>query len=136
MTTEDQIDQLFGHTVKQSIPRSEIGSGSCTLCASDEDVRTFQRIRLQQNRTQLDRWIDRGRGTRLRKTLARINRTLGNPGRFLRAVQSAVRGTFRSGIAVAARHKVGIATQFLQILAEVTRSGIWSEEYYLYQLYI
>ena len=136
MTTEDQIDQLFGHTVKQSIPRSEIGSEFCTLWATDEDVRTFQRIRFQQNRTQLDRWLDGGPGTRLRKTLARINRALGNPGRILRAVQAAVLGTFRSGTAVAARHKVGIATQFLQILAEVTRSGIWSEEYYLYQLYI
>src|SRR5262252_8471411 len=122
MTPEDH--KLFGDIVKQSVPRNEVGSKFCALRATDEDVRTFQRIRLQQNRTQLDRWIDRGPGTPLRKTLARINRALGNPGRFLRAVQAAARGTFRSGIAVAARHNVDIATQFLQMLAEVTRSGI------------
>src|SRR5262249_38051248 len=35
-----------------------------------------------------------------------------------------------------ARHKIGISTQFLQICAEVARSGISFEEYYLYQLYL
>jgi hypothetical protein len=99
-------------------------------------VRRFRRIRLQQKRTELDHWLDHGPGTRLRKTLARINRALGNPGRILRAFQAAALGIYRCGTAVATQHKVGIATQFLQIFAEVTRSGIWPEEYYLYQLYI
>jgi putative polysaccharide biosynthesis protein len=135
-TTEDQIDKLFGQIVKESIPRNEIEPELRTLSATDEDVRHFRRIRVQQKRTQLDHWLDHGPGTRLRKTLARINIALGNPGRILRAVQAAVLGTYRSGTAVAARHKIGIATQFLQIFAEVTRGGIWFEEYYLYQLYI
>ena len=87
-------------------------------------------------RTQLDHWLDQGPGTCLRKTFARINRALGDPGRIRRAVRAAVLGIRRSGTAVAARHKIGIATQFLQICAEVMRSGIWFEEYYLYQLYL
>jgi Sugar-transfer associated ATP-grasp len=107
-----------------------------TVSASDEDVRHFRQIRIQQKRTQLDHWLDHGPGTCLRKTLARINKALGNPGRFLRSVQAAILGTYRSGAAVAARHKIGIATQFLQIFAEAARSGIWFEEYYLYQLYL
>ena len=101
MTTEDQIDKLFGQIVKESIPRNEIEPELRTLSATDEDVRQFRRIRFQQQRTQLDLWLDHGPGTRLRKTLARINRALGNPGRILRAVQAAVLGTYRSGTAVA-----------------------------------
>jgi hypothetical protein len=38
--------------------------------------------------------------------------------------------TYRSGAAVA----IGTATQFLQIFSTAIRSGIWFEEYYLYQL--
>ena len=135
MTAEDQIDKLFGQIVKESIARNQI-EPERTLSATNEDVRQFRRIRFQQQRTQLDHWLDHGPGTRLRKTLARINRALGNPGRIVRAVQAALLGTYRSGAAVAARYKIGIATQFLQIFSEVTRSGIWFEEYYLYQLYI
>jgi hypothetical protein len=126
-STEEQI---------VSAPRGEVELALRTLSASDEDVQHFRRIRLQQKRTQLDHWLDQGPGTRLRKALARINRALGDPGRIRRAVRAAVLGIRRSGTAVAARHKVGIATQFLQICAEVMRSGIWFEEYYLYQLYI
>jgi Sugar-transfer associated ATP-grasp len=133
---EALLDRSFGQIVKESIPRKEIEPELRTLSATDEDVRLFRRIRLQQKRTQLDHWLVHGQGTRLRKTLARTNRALGNPGRIMRAVQAAVLGTHRSGTAVAARHKIGIATQFLQVFAEVTRSGIWFEEYYLYQLYM
>src|SRR5262249_21875387 len=114
----------------------ETGPKLRMLSATDEDVRHFRRIRLQQQGSQLDRWIDRGPGTWLRKTLSRVNRALGNPGRILRAVQAAALGTYRSGTAVADRYKIGIATQFFQIFSEVTRSGIWFEEYYLCQLYI
>ena len=44
-------------------------------------------------------------------------------------------GIHRSGTAVSAQHGIGITTQFLEIFAEVMRSGILFEEYYLYQLY-
>lgn len=135
-TTEGQIDKFFNQNVKESISRNEVEPESRTLSATDEDVRHFRQIRFQQKRTQLDHWLDHGPGTRLRKTLARINRALGNPGRIRRAVQAAVLGTHRSGTTVAARHKIGIATQFLQIFTEVMRSGISFEEYYLYQLYL
>jgi Sugar-transfer associated ATP-grasp len=128
---ETLLDRPFGQ-LEESVPRLELR----TLSATDEDVRHFRQIRFQQKRTQLNQWLAQGPGTRLRKILARINRDLGNPGRIWRAFQAAVRGTYRSGTAVAARHKIGIATQFLQIFAEVTRSGILFEEYYLYQLYL
>ena len=133
---ETLLDKRFSQIVKKSIPRNEIEPELRMLSATDEDVRHFRRIRLQQKRTQLDHWLDCGPGTRLRKTLARINRALGNPGRIWRAVQAAVLGTYRSGTAVADRYKIGIATQFFQIFSEVTRSRIWFEEYYLCQLYI
>ena len=45
-------------------------------------------------------------------------------------------GIHRSGTAVSAQHGIGITTQFLEIFAEVMRSGILFEEYYLYQLYL
>ena len=99
--------------------------------ATDKDIRDFRRIRSQQRKTQLDHW----RGTRLRKALVQINRTLGSPWRIPLAARAAVLGTYRSGAAVSAQHGIGIATQFLEIFAEVMRSGILFEEYYLYQLY-
>ena len=100
--------------------------------ATKKDIRDFRQIRSQQRRTQLDHW----QGTRLRKALVQINRTLGSPWRIPLAARAAVLGTYRSGAAVSAQHKIGIATQFLEIFAEVMRSGILFEEYYLYQLYL
>ena len=41
-----------------------------------------------------------------------------------RAVRAAVLGSYRSGDTASARHGIGIITQFLQILAELARSGI------------
>src|SRR5437588_13033690 len=93
--------------------RDDEASWVRTLTASDEDVRHFRQIRIQQKRTQLDHWLDHGAGTCLRKTLARTNKALANTGRFLRAVQAATLGTYRSGTAAAARHKIAISTQFL-----------------------
>jgi Sugar-transfer associated ATP-grasp len=100
--------------------------------ATDKDIRDFRRIRSQQRKTQLDHW----QGTPLRKTLVQINRALGGPWRIPLAARAAVLGIYRSGAAVSARHGIGVATQFLEIFAEVMRSGIWFEEYYLYQLYL
>ena len=127
ISTEDHI---------ASVPREVVEREFCTLSATDEDVRRFRRIRAHQKRTQVDQWLDRGHGTRLRKNLVRINRALGDPGRIRRAVRAAVLGVSRSGSSVAARHQVGTATQFRQIFAEVMRSGVLFEEYYLYQLYL
>jgi hypothetical protein len=62
--------------------------------------------------------------------------SLGNPRRILRGAQAALLGTRRSGTAVSARYGISVVPQYLQIFAEVTRSGIWLEEYYLYQLYL
>ena len=45
-------------------------------------------------------------------------------------------GTQRSGTAVSARYGISIITQFLQLFAETLRSGIYFDEYYLYQLYL
>src|SRR5262249_31389074 len=120
----------------ESVPHDELELELRTVSASDEDVWQFRRIRLQQKSAQLDHWLDQGPGTRLRKILARINGALGDPGRVRRAFQAAVLGICRSGSSVAARHKIGITTQFLQIFVEVVRSGIWFEEYYLCQLYL
>ena len=100
--------------------------------ATDKDIRDFRRIRSQQRKTQLDHW----QGTRLRKYLVQINRALGSPWRIPLAARAAVLGTYRSGAAISAQHGIGIATQFLEIFAEVMRSGILFEEYYLYQLYL
>jgi hypothetical protein len=100
--------------------------------ATDNDIRDFRRIRSQQRKTQLDHW----QGTGLRKTLVQINEALGSPWRIPIAARAAVLGTYRSGTAVSAQYGIGIATQFLEIFAEVMRSGTLFEEYYLYQLYL
>jgi hypothetical protein len=67
-------------------------------------------------------------------------RILGRPWRIKwriqRAIQAAVLGTHRYGKAVSARHGIGIVTQFVQILAESTRSGISFDEFYLHQMYL
>lgn len=99
--------------------------------ATDRDVRDFGRIRSQQRANEL-----KAQEVEPRKTLARINRALGHPWRIQRAVRAAALGTYRSGVAVSARHGIGLATQFLAILAEMVRRDIRLEEYYLYQLYL
>src|SRR5262245_24398895 len=100
--------------------------------ATDKDIRDFRGIRSQQRKKLLDHL----QGTRVPRTLLQINRALGSPWRIPRAVQEAVRGTYRSGTAVSAQYGIGFATQFVEIFAEVLRSGISFEEYYLYQLYL
>ena len=100
--------------------------------ATDKDIRDFRGIRSEHRRKQVELW----QGARLRKTLVRINRALGSPWRIPLAARVAMLGIHRSGTAVSAQHGIGITTQFLEIFAEVMRSGILFEEYYLYQLYL
>jgi hypothetical protein len=103
-----------------------------TPIATDIDLQDFRRILSQQRIAELDDW----QGTRLRKTLAQINRALGNPNRILLGIQGAVLGTHRRGRAISARHGISIANQFLQIFGETVRSGISLEDFYLYQFYL
>jgi hypothetical protein len=118
--------------------------------ATDKDLRDFRQILSEQRKIEFDQWQRRevlsesrmGEAPRLRKTLGRINRAVGNPRRIQRAVQAAVLGTYRSGKAVSAQHGISIATQFLRIFAESARSGIsinpsvTVREFYLHQLYL
>ena len=110
----------------------KVDLAASTTKATDRDLRDFRRIRSQQRRKQLDNW----QGTRLRKTLIQINRALGSPWRIPLAARAALLGTYRSGTRVSAQHGIGIGTQLLEIFAEVMRSGILFEEYYLYRLYL
>jgi hypothetical protein len=93
--------------------------------ATDKDLREFRWILSQQRRIQLDHW----QGASLRKILRQLNRALGNPQRIQRAVQAAVLGTYRSGKAVSAWHGISITTQFLRILTEYVRSGIFLKNF-------
>jgi Sugar-transfer associated ATP-grasp len=45
-------------------------------------------------------------------------------------------GTYQYGNSVSARYGIGIATQFLQLLAESMRTGISFDEFYLDQMYL
>ena len=94
-------------------------------------MRHFRRI-LQQKTSRPN-----SQDTLLQKTLVQI---IGRPWRLRwsiqRAIEAAFFGTQRSGTAVSARYGISIITQFLQLFAEALRSGIYFNEYYLYQLYL
>ena len=102
--------------------------------ATDKDIRDFRGIRSEQEK-KAGRTLAVVPG--LRKTLVRINRALGSPWRIPLAARAAVLGIHRSGTAVSAQHGIGMTTQFLEIFAEVMRSGISVlKNMDLYQLYL